>query len=429
MEEASRLAVAAGNDMIMTSDGFYDAAIKLLEENKLDEKLLDEAVLRILRIKFEMGLFEQPEKKGKPGCFGCDAHLEANRKLARESIVLLKNNGVLPLKEKRIAVIGPNADDIRAQYGDWTYFTHPEPDPGREPKRPYYTVLEGFCDLSGEYGAKVFYHRGCSVLDAEDADLVGAAKLAAGCDAIVFVPGDVIEQTGETKDRADLELSGAQNELFRRLRGLNKPIVTVLVASKPLCIPEIAEKTDALLVAFNGGMFGGLAAAEAVFGKINPAGRLPISFPRHSGQLPVDYHSLPGWHGGKYMDLPAQPLFTFGEGLSYTDFEYSNLQFDAEAFKLSVDVTNTGKLDGKETVQVYFRDLVSSVLTPALQLIAFEKISIQAGETKTVAFQLERDDFALVTPDERRVVEPGAFKVMAGPCAREDKLESITIKL
>jgi beta-glucosidase len=245
----------------------------------------------------------------------------------------------------------------------------------------------------------------------------------------VFVPGDVIEQTGDAKDRANLDISGAQNELFSKLKKTGKPVVTVLVASKPLCISEIAEETDALLIAFNGGMFGGLAVAEAVFGKINPSGKLPISFPRHTGQLPVYYNGLPGWHGGKYMDLPSTPLFTFGEGLSYTDFEYSNLKFDAEALKLSVNVTNTGKLDGAETVQVYFRDVVSSVLTPVLQLIAFEKVNINAGETKTVTFLLERDSFALVTPDERRVIEPGEFKIMAGPCAREEQLESITIKL
>jgi beta-glucosidase len=427
MKEASLLAVKAGNDMIMTSEGFYNAAIKLVEEKKLDEELLDDAVLRTLRIKFQMGLFEQCEKKGKPGCFGCEEHLEINKELARESVVLLKNNGILPLAKKKIAVIGPNADDIRAQYGDWTYFTHPEPDNGSEPKRPYCTVLEGMRELAGEYGAEILYSKGCSVLgkndaELENANLQDAVKLAGECDAVILVVGDVIEQTGETKDRANLSLSGAQNVLFKKLKGLGKPVVTVLVSSKPLCIPEIAEETDALIVAFNGGMFGGLAVAEAVYGKINPSGRLPISFPRHSGQIPVYYNSLPGWHGGKYMDLPGPALFTFGEGLSYTEYEYSGLTFDEKNFVLSVNVTNTGKTDGAETVQVYFRDLVSSVLTPVLQLIAFDKVAIGAGETKTVTFRLTRDDFALVAPDERRVVEPGAFEVMVGPCAKAERL-------
>ena len=424
MEEASYLAVKAGNDMIMTSAGFYEATIRLVENGKLEEKLLDDAVLRILRIKFKMGLFEQPEKKGKPGCFACEEHLAVNKKLARESIVLLKNNGVLPLSKKtrKIAVIGPNADDIRAQYGDWTYFTHPEPDSAREPKRPYFTVLEGMRELAGENGAEITYHRGCGVLDESDADLDGAEKIARESDVILLVIGDVIEQTGETKDRANLDISGAQQALFDRMKKLGKPVVTVLVSSKPLCIPKIAEVTDALIAAFNGGMFGGLAVAEAVFGKINPSGKLPISFPRHSGQLPVYYNALPGWHGGKYMDLPETPLFTFGEGLSYTSCKYSNLAFDEKKFALRVDVTNTGELDGAETVQVYCRDLVSSILTPVMQLISFQKIELSAGETKTVTFALDKNDFSLVTPDEKRVVEPGAFAVMVGPNAKEENL-------
>ncbi len=424
ISEASRLAVQAGNDMIMTSEGFYEAAIRLCEGGALNIALLDDAVLRILRIKFRMGLFERPEKKGRPGCFACEEHLEANRQLARESVVLLKNNGVLPLPggKMKIAVIGANADDIRAQYGDWTYFSHPEPDPGHAPQRPYVTLLEGMRALAGENGAEIVYHRGCDVMNAADADMDGAKKLAAESDAVVYVVGDVIEQVGEIKDRANLDLSGAQQALFARLRDLGKPIVTVLVASKPLCIPQIAEETDALIAAFNGGMFGGQAVAEVVFGKLNPSGKLPISFPRHTGQLPVYYNSLPGWHGGKYMDLPATPLFTFGEGLAYTQYEYANLAFDKESFVLRVDVTNTGARAGAETVQVYGRDLVSSVLTPVLRLIAFEKTTLQAGETKTLTFQLSRDDFALVTPDEKRVVEPGAFAVLAGPSAREDCL-------
>ena len=429
MEEASHLAVKAGNDMMMTSAGFYEAAVKLVENKKLDEKLLDDAVLRILRIKFQMGLFEQPEKKGRPGCFSCGEHLEANKKLARESIVLLKNDDVLPLqKEKlKIAVIGPNADDIRAQYGDWTYFSHPEPDPEREPQRPYFTVLEGMREVAKETGAEITYHRGCGVLDENDADLDGAEQAAKECDVIILVIGDVIEQIGETKDRANLDLSGAQQALFDRLKKLEKPIVTVLVSSKPLCIQKIAEESDALIAAFNGGMFGGLVVAEAVFGKLNPSGKLPISFPRHTGQIPVYYNSLPGWHGGKYMDLPETPLFTFGEGLSYTSYEYSNLKLDEKRLVLSVDVTNAGKLDGTETVQVYFRDVVSSVLTPVKQLIAFQKTALKAGETKTVTFRLDKSDFSLVTPDEKRVTEPGELVIMAGPSAKEDSLLEIGV--
>ncbi|MCL2699425.1 MAG: glycoside hydrolase family 3 C-terminal domain-containing protein, partial [Defluviitaleaceae bacterium] len=290
---------------------------------------------------------------------------------------------------------------------------------------PYLTVLEGMREIAKENGADTTYHRGCGALDKNDADLDGAEKTARESDVIVLVTGDTAEQAGEQKDRANLDLSGAQQELFDRLRKLGKPLVTVLVSSKPLSIPLIAEETDALIAAFNGGMFGGLAVAEVVFGKINPSGKLPISFPRHSGQLPVYYNAMPGWHGGKYMDLPATPLFTFGEGLSYTEYKYSNLTIDEKSLVLRVDVTNTGTVDGAETAQVYFRDKVSSVMTPVMQLIAFQKIALKAGETKTVTFRLDRSDFSLITPDEKRVTEPGAFLIMVGPSAREDCLLKI----
>lgn len=431
MDEASRLSAVAGNDMIMTTDAFYTSAIKLVESVKLDESVIDDAVRHILTVKFRMGLFEQHEKKGVPGCFGCEEHLAAARQGARESIVLLKNDGLLPLQadRRKVAVIGPNADDIRAQYGDWTYFTHPSPNPGHDPSRPYETVLEGVQAQAERLGATVVCHKGCGVLPGDTDDIPGAIAAAAGADAIVLVVGDCIDQHGEFKDRADLSLSGRQMELFHALRKLSIPIVTVLLSSKPLCITEIAEQTDALLIAFNGGMFGGGAVAEVIFGAREPVGRLPISFPRHSGQVPVYYNQLPGWHGGKYCDLPASPLFAFGEGLSYTRFTYANLAFDEASFTLSVDVTNAGDQAGSEIAQVYFRDVISSVITPVKQLIAFQRATLNPGETRRLSFRLEREALALVTPDEQRVVEPGEFVFMAGHSSKEEDLLTLSVTL
>ena len=431
VEEASVLAAEAGNDMIMTSTQFYDAALKALAAGALKESVVDDAVRHILTIKLRMNLFEKPEKTGKPGCFGCEEHLEASKDAARKSLVLLRNDGVLPLtgKEKKIAVIGPNADDIQAQYGDWTYFTHPLPNPTHPPIRPYVTVKEGVEAACAKRGIACVYHQGCGVLPADTDDIAGAVEAAKGSDAIVLVLGDVISQVGESKDRACLELSGRQAELFAALRALNIPIVTVLVASKPLCMGEAATDANAFVCAFNGGMFGGEAVAQMLFGGFNPKGRLPITFPRHSGQLPVYYNYLPGWHDGKYCDLPAEPLFAFGEGMGYSAFAYSGLAIDEKTLKASVTVRNTGAADGIETAQVYMRDVVSSVMTPVKQLIAFKQVELAAGEEKTVEFTLSREDFSLINRQQRRVTEPGAFELMIGHSSKDEDLLKVEFEM
>ena len=429
--EATALAARAGNDMIMVSTAFYDAALRLLRSGKLEQSVMDDAVRHILTIKFRMGLFEHPEKKGKPGCIGSQAHHEAALEAARESVVLLTNQNLLPLKAetRKIAVLGANADDIRAQYGDWTYFTHPTPKPDCEPARPYRTLLEGIRDLAQPMGAVVTYHRGCGVLPQAEDDIDGAVEAARGNDVIVLALGDSIALHGETRDRADLSLSGRQTELFVRLRELHIPIVTVVISSKPLCLGVVAEQTDALIMAFNGGMFGGQAVAEVLFGKVNPAGRLPISIPRHSGQIPVYYNQLPGWHGGKYVDMPVEPDFAFGQGCGYASFAYRHLRFDPKTMVAQVEVENTGHTSGVETVQVYAHDCVASVMRPVKQLVAFQRVALAAGETKDVCITIDPSELALITEDEKRVIEPGEFTLMVGHSSKAEDLLSLTFQL
>ncbi len=456
IEDAAILSAKAGNDMIMSTPDFYKAAISAVRSGKMDEAVLNDAVRHILTMKFRMNLFEQPEKSGVPGCVGCEAHLDATRRAARRAITLLKNNGALPLKHvKKVAVIGENADDLNAQYGDWTYFTHPNAAEARPARRPYVTIKEGFEALCKERGIKCVYQLGCAVrpvkmpafsepladpvaealrqLSMKRAlvkdDIPAAVEAAKDADAIILVVGDMIDQYGEYKDRADLTLSGHQMELYNALRALNIPLTVVLVASKPLCIPEIAETADAVICAFNGGMFGGQAVAEAAFGCFNPSGRLPISFPQHSGQLPVYYNALPGWHGGKYMDMPAVPVYAFGEGIGYAPFTYQNLSFDVNSLVATVDVTNAGSVSGTEVVQVYMHDLVASVIRPVKQLIAFDRVTLAPGETKTVAIQLKRNDFSLVNREEQRVVEPGDFDLMVGHSSRNEDLLKVRFTL
>lgn len=421
--EASVAAAKAGNDMMMRTLEFYDAACQAYHDGRLSETVLDEAVRHILTIKVKMNLFEHPEKNGDAGWIGCEAHRALALQAARESIVMLKNeNQTLPIRQaKKIAVIGPNADDIRTQYGDWTYFTHPHNDPmDIEPQRPYVTTLEGMREAFKE--AEIVYHQGCAMTASQQDDIPGAVEAAKGCDAIVLVLGDNVYLAGEQKDRADLSLSGRQTELIRALSQLNIPLTLVLMTSKPLTIPEEAELADAVLFAFNGGMYGGRAVAEVLAGRVNPVGRLPITVPHHVGQVPAFYNALPGWHGGKYVDQPEAPLFAFGEGIDYTAYQHSHLAFDPETLHLSVDVTNTGAIDGIETVQVYFRDVVASIMTPVKQLIAFEKVALAAGETKTVSIQLSKEDFSLVNAQEERVVEPGRFVVMVGHSSKDADL-------
>ena len=460
MQEAAVLAAEAGNDMIMSTMEYYDAVIAAVRAGKMAESVLDDAVRHILTMKLRMNLFARPEKTGVPGCIGCEEHRDAAYRAAKRAVTLVKNNGMLPLRNvKKIAVTGQNANDIQSQYGDWTYLTHPNAETAREPLRPYVTVKEGFEALGAQKGAEVVYHPGCAVrpLPPEvlamfegpalqdpvaenirqramkrrppEDDIPGAVEAAKDADAIILVVGDTIDQHGEYKDRADLALSGRQMELYRALRALDVPLAVVLVASKPLAIPEIAETADAVVVAFNGGQFGGQAVAEAMFGLFNPSGRLPISFPAHSGQLPVYYNALPGWHGGRYMDMPRTPVYAFGEGIGYAPFTYADLRFDPETLLATVDVTNAGDVAGDEVVQVYMHDLVASVIRPVKQLIAFTRVSLQPGETKTVSIQLKRNDFSLVNREEKRVVEPGAFELFVGHSSKDEELLKVTFRM
>ena len=397
---------------------------------------IDDAVRRILRVKFALGLFDENKKRLPRSVIGSPEHIAVNHKLTRESLVLLENNGILPLKEapKRIAVIGPNADDIRAQYGDWTFFSHPNESPADcVPTSDYYTVLHGMQTVFKD--SEVVYAKGCHIMgETEETMLSEAVSLAESADIVIAVIGDCLAQNGEYKDRANLELSGAQNELMRRLKKTGKPIVTVLVNGKPLCIGEAVKNSDAVIEMFNGGDLGGLCAAELIAGKFNPSGKLPISFPRTSAQIPCYYNQYNGWHGGKYMDVDEGSLYDFGYGLSYTNYEYSDItlsQTEAKAgdvLTVSVDVTNTGDMDGDETVQMYYNDRFSSVLTPTRQLCGFAKIWIKAGETVRVALPLAVDTLSLVNMDEKTVLEPGVFDIMVGGGLSNLKTAELTIE-
>ena len=434
--EGVRRAVEAGNDMSMNSYQFHDSAIRQAKEGTLSMEYIDEAVRRILRVKFSLGLFDEEKKRLPREVIGSPEHIEVNRALTRESLVLLENNGILPLKETphRIAVIGPNADDIRAQYGDWTFFSHPHASPDDcVPESDYYTVLRGIRTVFSE--SEVVYAKGCDVMAySDDAMMDEAIDLAKSADAVVCVIGDCLRQNGESHDRANLELSGRQNELVRRLKETGRPVVTVLINGKPLCIGEAAKNSDAVIEAFNGGDLGGLCVAEMIAGKWNPSGKLPISFPRASAQIPCYYNTYPGWHGDRYMDVEKGNLYDFGHGLSYTSYVYSDVLLSASTAKagdvltVSVDVTNMGDMDGYETVQMYYNDRYSSVLTPERQLCGFKKVFVKAGETVRVDMPLAVNELSLIDPDGNSVLEPGAFDIMVGGNLQALKIAELTVE-
>ena len=434
--EGVRRAIEAGNDMSMNSYQFYESAIAQVKSGKLSMEYIDDAVRRILRVKFALGLFDENKKRLPREVIGSPEHIEVNRQLTRESLVLLENNGVLPLKQKprRIAVIGPNADDIRAQYGDWTFFSHPNESPADcVPSGDYYTVLRGIRTVFSD--SEVVYAKGCDIMEySDDAMMEEAVSVAKGADVVIVALGDCLKQNGEYRDRADLELSGRQNELVRRLKDTGRPVVTVLVNGKPLCIGEAVKHSDAVIEMFNGGDLGGLCVAELIAGKWNPSGKLPISFPRASAQIPCYYNTYPGWHGDKYMDVEKGNLYDFGYGLSFTTYEYSDVTLSSQTAKagdilnVSVDVSNTGDMDGYETVQMYYNDRFSSVLTPEKQLCGFKKVFIKAGETVRVELPLAVNELSLIDPDEKTVLEPGVFDIMVGGNLQSLKFAELTVE-
>lgn len=418
LKDASELAVNAGVDMSMNTHRFYKCVMELVKSGKITEERIDDSVRRILKAKFRLGLFDGKERPDK-SVIGCEEHKKLNHEIARESIVMLKNDNVLPLCKdiKTIAVVGPNADSIRAQYGDWTFFSHPIPNPIAKPKGECFTVLDG---MKRVFGAdKIIFEKGCDIFG-RGSGISKAVKASETADAIVCVIGDTLLQNGEYRDRANIELTEAQINLVTRLARTGKKLIAVLVNCKPLCIKLLKEKCDAIIEVFNGGDYGGLAAAELIAGQFNPSGKLSISFPQTSAQTPCYYNQYDGWHGGQYVDLKKGNVYTFGDGLSYSEYEYSHLRLSKktagkdDVIEVSVDVKNRGSMDGKETVMLFVNDVISSILTPQIEFKGFEKVFIKAGETKTVTIKLNVRDLAIVKPDCTYEVESGDFEIMVG---------------
>ena len=473
-------AVKAGNDLVMTTPQFYEGALEAVRTGLLDESLIDAAVSRILALKFRLGLFEDPrlpDQERIDAVIGSDEHQRLNLELTRESVALLKNNGSLPFAAgdaKRIAVVGPLADDAQTQLGDWAGNSgQVNWMPDGHPRHMITTVLDTFKQLAPA-GCNVVYSRGANIVDlvpdpegefypdgqprpkigvsaaVDQAMIDEAIENARQSDLVVAVVGDVVQLIGEGCSTGTLELLGGQNALLEALsnvaRETGKPLVVVLMSSKPMVLPacvigtngvivdeSAAEGTSALLWAPSPGMKGGQAIAEIILGITEPSGRLPITFPRHAGQLPVYYNQIRGQHGNRYADLTQDPAFAFGEGLGYTTFEYGEPAItnvpDSGAFTESdtvhaeITLTNTGERKGIEVVQAYIGDIVTSYSWTDRELKSFKRVELEPGESKTVAFDIPVADCTIVDPDANRIVEPGEFELLVGHSSRREDLK------
>jgi beta-glucosidase len=434
--EAARKALTAGTDMEMVSRFYGKHLTELVRTGAVPLVVVDEAVRRILRIKVRAGLFENPyvdAAREKTALLTADSRALARRAAAR-SIVLLRNEGaVLPLAKDlaRIAVVGPLADDAKALNGTWVGDGRPE---------DTVTILAGIRKAVGE--ARVAYAKGCEVEGGTDADIAAAVEAAKGAAAVVVVVGESAELSGEASSRSVLDLPGRQLELVRAVHAAGKPTVVVLASGRPLTIPWIAENVPAVVMAWHGGTEAGSAAADVLFGDVNPGGKLPITFPRSVGQVPLYYaHKNTGRppdanqkYTSKYLDVPVTPQFPFGHGLSYTTFALSDLAVGAETItaagsqKVTVTVTNTGNRAGDEVVQVYVTDLAASVTRPVKQLRAFERVTLAPGASKTLAFTLGPQDLGLYDARMRWVVEPGRFQVTAGTSSEGGLTASFSVR-
>ena len=458
-KEAAVLALKAGLDMDLGGGAFGKNLKKALDEGLITMADLDRAVSNVLAMKFRLGLFDNPyvqPKRAREVCRSTE-HKKLAQKVAEEGTVLLKNDGILPLSRtmKRIAVIGPNADMPYNQLGDYT---------APQAREEISTVLDGIRAVAGS-NVEVVYERGCAIRDTTSADIPAAVRAAEGADAVVLVVGGSSARDFKTKyiatgaatvdesktlsdmecgegfDRATLSLLGKQEQLIEAVAKTGKPLVIVYIEGRPLLMNRAAEVANALLTAWYPGEQGGKAIASILFGDVNPSGRLPVSIPRSVGQLPVYYSQN---IKRDYMDEKGAPLYPFGYGLSYTQFAYSDLTItpNAEpsimplvepltvslsegsgAVRVSLTVKNTGDCSGHEVVQLYLSDRAATVSQPPLQLRAFKKVCLDAGESQRIEFTLGFDELSLINQEMKRVVEPGEFEVLVGASSSDIRLK------
>ena len=439
LKEASYLAVNAGMDMHMHGVDFPEAIIELVKEGTLPISRVNEACSKILMAKFKLGLFENRfvDIEKIPENIFTPEHKFTALETARKGIVLLKNSNLLPLnkvkKSKKILVTGPNANN-QSILGDWHAV---------QPDENVTTIFEGIKDLGESKGYDVsFFDSGDNIRKISNKNIQNTVDASKDADYVIVVVGDNSmrykwkdKTAGENMARAELNLAGKQLELVRSLKDINNNVIVVYVNGKPISEPWIQNNIPSIIEAWEPGNLGGKAVAEIIFGDINPSGKLPLTVPRSVGQLQMIYNHKPSQYFHKYAFEKNKPLYEFGYGLSYTKFKYSNpkllnTSFDDDSnIKVEVAVTNIGKMDGDEIVQLYIRDNVSSATRPVKELKGYKRINLKVGETKNVVFEITPESLAFYDIDMNYVVEPGTFKIMTGSSSHFKSLKTVELTI
>ena len=449
-KDAAEKSVNAGVDMDMVSETFIKNLKRSLEENVVSMQAIDNAVRNILRLKFRMGLFDNPYIATPQRVKYAEEHLKAAKEAVEQSVILLKNsNGTLPLTDnvRTIAVVGPMADAPYEQLGTWVFDGE---------KEHTVTPLKAIKEMYGDKVNVIFEPALAYSRDKDRSGIVKAVSAARRADAVIVFVGEESILSGEAHSLANLDLQGAQSELIKSLSAVGKPLVTVVMAGRQLTIGKEVEASDAVLYSFHPGTMGGPAIADILFGKVNPSAKTPVTFPRMTGQLPMYYaHNNTGRPANPtemlideipveagqtsvgcrsfYLDAGDTPLFPFGYGLSYTTFEYSNLKLASDMLTVggellvTVDLKNTGRYDGVEVVQLYIQDKVGSVTRPVKELKAFRRVALKAGESTVVSFSLPVSELAFWGYDMTYGVEPGDFRLWVGTSSAEGLSADFTV--
>lgn len=427
-KEAAEKAFGSGVDIVMAGDRYNDNIPALIEEGKIDPALVDESVKNILTIKYMLGLFENPyvDPEEEATGFYSEKAMKNAEESAKNSIVLLENDGVLPLKgTEKIALIGPMADDKNNVFGTWVIAGEYEHN---------ITVADGM----KKYFKDLTIEKACGYLPEEDENIDGAVKKAAEADVIIACVGEARDMSGEARSRSDLGLPGNQKELMEKLFATGKKVVMLVSAGRPLVLTEYKDKAAAIVCTWHLGTTHGDAVAKVLMGEHNPSGHLSTSFPRRTGQVPVYYnHYSTGRpalgkvpHEAKYFDCEIGALYPFGYGKSYTEFEYSSLKLSSDKMKadgeidVTVNVKNTGEYGGADVIQLYVRDLIGSRVRPVAELKGYKKLYLEKGEEKTVTFKLSACDLAFTNNEMQRVTEPGDFKLWVAHDSSDKSLEA-----